>query len=189
MVRICVWGGLWLNRSWHLLAELTAIWILRHFVLVPRLVILWTKLSRLVATTCYLLLILAITVYRPSWRSIFWARPSFCCTLRVLHRVVPSTIAFHKLLTISILIYRLKRTKCLWLMHSVWVRAVYILSLWWRIATDMGHVASLVVGLILLMEIGSLLHFNSARDLIDTVFLRILSNLFLDVSWRLIVGV
>ena len=53
----------------------------------------------------------------------------------------------------------------------------------------MGHVASLVVGIILLMEIWSLLHFNSARDLIDTVFLRILSNLFLDVSWRLIVGV
>ena len=53
----------------------------------------------------------------------------------------------------------------------------------------MGHVASLVVGITLLVEIWSLLHFNSAWDLIDTAFLRILSNLFLDVSWRLIVGV
>ena len=187
MMGICIWWRLRLNRSWHLLAILAAIWILRHFILVPLLVILWTKLSWLVATTWYLLLILA--VYWPSWRSIFWARPSFCCTLRVLHRVVSSTIPFHELLTISILVDWLKWTKCFWLMHPVWVRAVYILSLWWRIATDMGHVASLVVGIILLVKIWSLLHFNSAWSLIDAIFLRILGNLFLDVSWRMLVGV
>ena len=190
MVRICVRRGLRLNRSWHLLAELTAIWILRHFILIPLLVVLWTKLSWLVATTRNLLLILAtLAVNRSSWRSIFWTRPSFCGTLRVLHRIVSSTIPFHELLTISILVNWLKRTKCFWLMHSMWVRAVYILCLRWGIATDVGHVTSLVMGIILLVEIWSLLHFNSAWNLIDAIFLRILSNLFLDVSWRLIVGV
>ena len=190
MVRICVWWGLRLNRSWHLLTELTAIWILRHFILVSLLVVLWTELGWLVVATWYLLLILAIlAVYWPSRRSIFWTRPGFCGTLRVFHGVISSTIPFHKLLTISILVYWLKRTKCFWLMHPVRVWAVYILSLGWRIATDMSHVATLVMGIILLVKIWSLLHFNSAWDLIDTVFLRILSNLFLDVSWRLIVGI
>ena len=53
----------------------------------------------------------------------------------------------------------------------------------------MSHVASLVVSIILLVEIWSLLHFNSAWSLIDAIFLRILGDLFLDVSWRLIVSV
>ena len=190
MVRICVRRGLRLNRSWHLLAELTTIWILGHFILISLLVILGTKLSWLVTTTWYLLLILAIlAVHWPSWWSIFGARPGFCGTLRILHRVVSSTISFHELLTISILVYWLKRTECFWLMHSVWVRAIYVLSLRGRIATYVRHVASLVMCKILLVEIGSLLHFNPAWNLIHVIFLRILVHLFLDISWRLIVGV
>ena len=54
------------------------------------------------------------------------------------------------------------------------VGAIQILRLRRRVAADVRHVSSLVVSIVLLVEVGSRLHFDAIRYLVNIAFLRIL---------------
>ena len=125
VMRVCIWRGLRLNRTRHLLTELTAIRILRQLILVSLLIILWTELRRLIPTTLYLLLVLSVLAINwPCWGSIFRIRSIFWGTLCGLHWIVASTISFHELLPISVLSNWLQLAKSFWWMHSMGVGTI-----------------------------------------------------------------
>ena len=74
-------------------------------------------------------------------------------------------------------------------MDTMRVGAIQILRLRRRVAADVRHVSSLVVSIVLLVEVGSRLHFDAIWYLVNIAFLRILGELLLDISWRLIISV
>ena len=146
-------------------------------------IVTWNHLWRMCLLCC-------LIIHGNSRRSILCGRPSLTWAWCILVWVAISTISFHKFWSISILRNRLKLTQLYLsfiLVHPVWVGTIKILSLGRRIAANVVHVAILVwYELVLLMEVWSRLEFDSTLGLVY-IFLRILPNLFWDVSWRLFI--